>query len=234
MENSFKPILFKRKSIKIIDIIHRPFEFNGKIKYFKLEKYFINHVFGQDYNTQKAVEKIKRYILIELFETRRSRNLWFRKFIEKLGIRPGTSALMKLNGEMSIFEYYLYDLLINIMSKYFSITMYQKIRINVIKSLKRFRTLSSLTYLISQEISKAESVIKYLGIEDTKMLVDADNVQLRKLENLKDSEYAFLFLLTSRFLKLNPEYDECTYDPEKMVRSVASVLNSTIDTMIKY
>ena len=201
---SFKPVLFKKSNLKICDIIHKPYEIKGKTEYLDPKKYYLTHTFQSDYSLLNVKEKIRRYILIELFTTRRSRFLFFIKFADRIGILSNKNSMKKNYSEMSILGYVLYDILANIYGKYFGLTIYQKIRIKAIKKLKKEnKMLANLTYSISQEIYRYGSVLRFLDLESTDLEIHLDNAQLQGMEDFEHSCEIFLSLMVDRFRVLN-------------------------------
>lgn len=231
---SFKPVLFKKPKIKIRDIIHMPYQLSGRIEYLDSERYYIIHKFGPDYSLSNVLEKIRRYIMIELFTTRRSRGLFLVKIAEIIGVSLKKFSVIKVGKEMSTFEYILYDLMGNIMGKYFGLTMYQKLRINAIKTLRRQNSeLSKLTYSISREIYWFGSVLSYLGLENTDLIVESNNESLKGLENLESSTYAFLSMMIDRIDSSEFKFRDSPYNQMKIVERIEFILDLSIKEGLK-
>ena len=115
-----------------------------------------------------------------------------------------------------------------------SIIMYQKLRINAIKTLRRQNSeLSKLTYSISREIYWFGSVLSYLGLENTDLIVESNNESLKGLENLESSTYAFLSMMIDRIDSSEFKFRDSPYNQMKIVERIEFILDLSIKEGLK-
>ncbi len=231
--DSFRLMVFKKEAVEINEIIHQPYRVYRKGSYLDPSKFYISHIFDYDYTAEAVKEKIKRYIMIEMFETRKSISYVLRKLLEKVKTRYATNRdVIGYKGlsqrELSYFEYKIYDLVSNLLSGKIGLTDYQKIRNKSLRNLRKDKYAKEVTFQISQKVQSTGSVLKFLGLSYSDVEVRNGASPLVGMESPSGSEEKFVTLLVKRYFKLNGESIENIQKVDAIVAAVKDAIEEAL------
>ena len=210
-----------------MSIIHRPHLIVGKKVFLDPSIYYIKHTFDGEYSLYSQIEKIKRYIFIEMFETRKSRAYAITKILETIPHLSSLKSIAKKVGEfrfftseMSWYEYIIYDLVGNFRGSV-SLTVYQRIRNETLRKMKKYRR---FTFDLSRCLNNSPSVQEFIGM--SRVFIEKERREFEDLISPRGSELAFAKHLINTFTGVSKNYKDVK--SEEVIVYIHNVLNKAI------
>ena len=219
-KKGYIPVLYKRDKIVISEIIHNPHKIQGKVEFLNPSAYYILREYSsRDMESDRVfldhwIEKEKRYILIEMFETRKSRAsvlsllTYFIPFLNKF--IPEHKYVRFLSKELSIIEYILFELLRSFSWGKIGLDPYQKVKISTIKDTKKVNVMGFYISEFLRKRNNEEKLTKFLKMESS--IVRKENNVFNDLIIVKNSEIIFIKHLMKRFVEINKEWSGLDMD----------------------
>ena len=232
---NFVPILYKKDTIDISDILHTQYKIRGKVSYLDENKYYVTQTYNvketnnDDTFIEHWKEKEKRYIFIELFITRKSRLGALSKIIgvlpllDRINLDYLNSKSKFFNSELTNFEYLLFEIIRNLSWGKIGLNPYQKVKLTTLRETRKINTTG---FLISEYLRiYNKRIIDILNIESS--IVKNGNGKHKQLINTKDTEIIFVECLLKNFLNLIKKED--TININETVQEIQRKLSKNVE-----
>ena len=232
-KHNYMPVLYKKESVRISEVIHTLYKIIGKAEFLNPLNYYIS----RNYTTKDMesirtfvdhwVEKEKRYIFIEMFETRKSRAGAICKILTSIPFLRGfhfkKSHGKLLSLELSKIEYYIFELIRSLSMGYMGLNAYQKVKLETIK---KTRKINSVGFATSEFLRCYNSgIINFLNMESS--VVDSKKTDFLDMVVVQDSEVSFIRHLLKRFKENDNRWYEL--DIDGVIHCVQSSLENNIN-----
>ena len=217
-KHNFMLMLYKKEKVVISEIIHKPRKIFGKVEYLDPSKYYIsrNYMAGDMENDKTFlyhwIEKEKRYIFLEMFETRISRAAAIRKVLEFTSFFSNFKFKSNLGNfllsELSKSEYYIFEFIRNLAIGYIGLNAYQKVKLGTIKETRNINAIGFATseFLRSDTIQ----IMNFLKMEST--IVNSEMKNFQDMAVVKDSEIAFIKHFLNKYREIDNRCDKIDID----------------------
>ena len=226
-------LLCKKDKIVISEVIHTPYTVQGKIEFLDPARYYVVRSYDlEDMESDETfvshwIEKESRYLLIEMFETRKSRAGALAKIIEKVPLGKDLGFRLPhwkfLYSELSNFEYSIFELRHIRFHGFSGLTMYSKIKLRTIKEIKKINAIGFLT----SEFLRAGNIrlVNFLNLQSS--VIDTNRSDFEDMAVVTDSEVAFIKHFLSKFIEYRGEIGNV--DINGLVEKVKSCLENNIN-----
>jgi hypothetical protein len=217
-KHNYIPVLYKKENVRISEVIHTLFKIIGKAKFLDPLKYYISRNYTtKDMECNRTfvdhwVEKEKRYIFIEMFETRKSRGAAIYKILASIPLLSSfhfkKSDGKFLSLELSKIEYYIFELIRSLSNGYIGLNAYQKVKLETIKETRK---INSVGFAVSEFLRYYNcGIINFLNMESS--VVDFEKTDFLDMAVVQDSEVAFIRHLLKRFKETDNGWNELDID----------------------
>lgn len=231
-KHNFMLMLYKKEKVVMSEVIHKPRKIFGKVEYLDPSKYYVsrNYVAGDMENDKTFlyhwIEKEKRYIFIEMFETRISRAAAIGKVLEFVPFFSNFKFKKNLGNfllsELSKFEYYIFEFIRNLAIGYIGLNAYQKVKLGTIKET---RNINAIGFATSEFLRSAcIEIMNFLKMESTVVNFEMKNFQ--DMAVVKDSEIAFIKHFLNKYRESVNRWDKI--DIDKVIYFVKSSLENNV------
>ena len=232
--------LSRKEITRYNEIIHRDIKIKGKRIRLDPFSYSINRLYDvEDIRNSKDfiihwLEKIKRYMFIEMFETRMKRGDLLTLIMKKMGTSNDYRSIFQskavFSRELTHYEYALYFLIRNFFNGKLGLNFTDKARINAIKGTIEH---SKLLFDVSQYLQSLEeremNVLEFIGMKS--IFVCKEDQVFSDLIRPENSERNFIRHILKNFIELNDEYRDI--DIDNVIEQVQTLIDYNIRSLLQ-